>query len=36
LFDVTPVTGHKNVAVLRCYIGEGAVFRENAAAAAGS
>ena len=28
-------TGHKNIAVLRRYIREGSVFRENAAAAVG-
>jgi hypothetical protein len=28
-------TGHKNIAVLQCYIREGSVFHENAAAAVG-
>jgi hypothetical protein len=33
--NIMQQTGHKNIAVLRRYIREGSVFRENAAAAAG-
>jgi len=32
---IAATTGHKSMTVLRCYIREGSLFTENAAAAAG-